>query len=501
MKGSDQLLPRAIYSAAQVRELERIAIQERGIPSYTLMNRAAEAALRVLRAHWPSARKVLICCGAGNNAGDGYVLARLAAAAGLTVRVLALVPAERLQGDAARAARDCVAAGGAVDAFDATASPVLGFAADVVVDALLGTGLDRPLGADFERVVAGLNAASIPVLALDIPTGLHADTGLPLGNAIRASVTVTFVGLKQGLFLGVARDYCGVLEFADLDIPADSGRALRPPLNRLTAADLTAALPRRARTAHKGAHGRLLLVGGGPGMSGAIRLAAEAALRAGAGLADVATHPHSVATVMAGRPEIMCHAIETAESLDELLELADGVVAGPGLGRSEWSSALWRRILATDLPLVVDADALNMLAVSPHRRRNWILTPHPGEAARLLAKPAAEIQLDRLGAVSELARRYGAVAVLKGACSLIACTDDLTYVCDRGNPGMAAAGMGDVLAGVLGALVVQIKDLGQSARAGVLLHALAGDAAAEDGERGLLASDLMPQIRRWANPS
>jgi len=187
--------------------------------------------------------------------------------------------------------------------------------------------------------------------------------------------------------------------------------------------------------------------------------------------------------------------------LDELLGLADGVVAGPGLGRSDWSRALWQRILATDLPLVVDADALNLLAESPCRRSPWILTPHPGEAARLLGKPAAEIQLDRLGAVRELADRYQAVAVLKGACSLVAAAEDFVGVCDRGNPGMAAAGMGDVLAGVLGALLVQTKDLAATARAGVLLHALAGDVAAREGERGMVASDLMPHIRRWANPS
>jgi NAD(P)H-hydrate epimerase len=500
MKGSEPSLPSAIYSAAQVRELDRIAIEERGVEGYVLMSRAGEAALQTVQARWPSAHKLLVYCGAGNNAGDGYVLARFAAAAGFSVRVSALVPVRRLTGDAVRAARDCAAAGVRIDPFDADAEPTRDFTPDVIADALLGTGIDRPLHEDFAKAVALVNAGSTPVLALDVPSGLHADTGLPLGDAIRASVTVTFIGLKQGCFLGMARDYCGELELADLGVPAAWSAQLQPVLNRLMPADLKAALPRRARTAHKGAHGRLLLVGGGPGMSGAIRLAAEAALRAGAGLVEVATHPHSVATVMSGRPEIMCHPLETADELDRLLESADGVVVGPGLGRSAWSRALWQRVSAANLPLVVDADALNLLAETPTPRGRWILTPHPGEAARLLGTATAQIQRDRLAAVRALGERYSGVAVLKGACTLVAAAD-LVHVCDRGNPGMAVGGMGDVLAGVLGALVVQTNDLIRSARAGVLLHALAGDSAAEHGERGMLAADLLPQIRRWANPS
>jgi NAD(P)H-hydrate epimerase len=485
-----------------VRELDRIAVAEHGIPSYTLMTRAAEAALRTLRAHWPRATKLLICCGAGNNAGDGYVLARLAAAAGFTVHVLALVAPAQLRGDAARAFEDAKSAGLVVEHFDAAADQVLRFAPDVIVDALLGIGLDRPLRGDFGRAVALLNSANLPILALDVPTGLHADTGLPLGSAIRATVTITFVGLKQGLFLGVAADYCGALEFADLGVPREAGLALTPTLQRLTTADLRTALPPRTRTAHKGAHGRVLVVGGGPGMSGAIRLAAEAALRAGAGLVYVATQPQSVATVMSGRPEIICHGVGAAEDLDPLLALADAVVVGPGLGRSEWASGLWHRSLETNLPLIVDADALNLLAASPRPRGRWILTPHPGEAARLLGKATADVQLDRLGSVRELAGRYDAVAILKGAGTLIAqAGSERAQVCERGNPGMATAGMGDVLAGVLGALVVQGNDLARAACAGVLLHALAGDAAAVDGERGMLASDLFVQLRRWANPT
>jgi NAD(P)H-hydrate epimerase len=254
-----------------------------------------------------------------------------------------------------------------------------------------------------------------------------------------------------------------------------------------------------------------LLVGGAPGTAGAIRLAAEAALRVGAGLVYVATDRDSVAVVLAGRAELMCRAVERAEDLDSLLAVADGVVLGPGLGQSEWSRSLWRRVMDSDLPLVVDADGLNLLAElgapaarGPGARSDWLLTPHPGEAARLLGSEAGDVQNDRLGTVRALALRYGATAVLKGACTLVAVPekDGDVRVCDYGNPGMGTAGVGDVLAGVLGGLLVQLRDLPSAARTGVLLHALAGDdAAAEDGERGLVASDLLPAIRRRANPS
>jgi NAD(P)H-hydrate epimerase len=268
--------------------------------------------------------------------------------------------------------------------------------------------------------------------------------------------------------------------------------------------DLTRALPRRPRSAHKGSCGRLLLVGGGPGMPGAIRLAAEAALRAGAGLVYVATHPDSVTAVLAGRPEIICHSVTSGDNLDTLLASVDGVVLGPGLGTSEWAEGLWRRVLEADVPLVLDADGLNLLAREPIERDEWLLTPHPGEAARLLpAGTVDSVQRDRLAAVTALAARYRAIAILKGPHTLVATPRAAAAprVCDHGNPGMATGGTGDVLAGTLGSLLVQTGDLEMAAHAGVLLHAMAGDAAAQDGERGTLASDLLPHLRAWANPS
>ena len=279
MKGARAELPKDIYTAEQVRALDGIAINELGIPGYELMCRAGEAALAALQGYWPRARSVAVLCGAGNNAGDGYVVARLARQQGLRVRVIAVVPADRLTGDAARAWQDYAQPGGTVEAFSAESA----LTEDVVVDGLLGTGLTRELDGDFLAAVNAINGSTRPVLALDIPTGLHAETGLRLGAAVEAAVTVTFVGLKRGLFLGVAPDYRGALEFSNLAIPDAAYARLNAGIERLTPAILEGLLPPRPRTAHKGANGSVLLVGGAPGMAGAIRLAGEAALRAGAG--------------------------------------------------------------------------------------------------------------------------------------------------------------------------------------------------------------------------
>ena len=497
MRAVSPSLPEPIYTADQVRRLDRIAIEEMGISGYALMRRAGEAAVAALRWRWPAARSLAVYCGAGNNAGDGYVVARLARGLGLMARVVAVVSPNRLSGDAARAWGDFRDGGGSVEPFDAKRLA----GEDLIVDALLGSGLDRELRGDFLAAVAAIGASGRPVLSLDIPTGLHADTGLPLGAAVHADLTVTFVGLKQGLFVGEGADHRGALEFASLSIPPAVHAKVEPPMRRLTDASARAVLPPRPRTAHKGDAGRLLLVGGGPGMSGAIRLAAEAALRSGAGLVRVATHPDSVGPVMAGRAEVMCAAIEDARQLEPCLRAADGVVLGPGLGRSAWARAVWERVLASDLPLVLDADGLNLLAEGGRGRSKWILTPHPGEAARLLGTSIQEIQANRPRAAAWIAERFQGVAVLKGAGTLVATPDgDPIGLCDRGNPGMATAGMGDVLAGILGGLLVQSGDLASVARAGVWVHAVCGDAAAEGGERGLLAEDLMAHVRRAVNP-
>jgi ADP-dependent NAD(P)H-hydrate dehydratase / NAD(P)H-hydrate epimerase len=499
MRALAERLPERVFTAAQVRELERLAIERCGVTDYELMCRAAAGALRTIEQRWPNARGLAIVCGAGNNAGDGLVVARLAEAGGRAVKVLLVAPADRFRGAAAQAAADCRSAGIAFTRFE----PRELSGADVIVDALLGTGLKRPVDDDFRAAIDGVNAAGLPVLALDIPSGLDADSGWPSPVAVRATATVTFLGLKQGLFLGAAIDYCGELEFEGLDVPAELGAELASPLKRLRFDELRRVLPPRLRSAHKGSSGRLLLIGGGPGMPGAIRLAAEAALRVGAGLVYVAAHPDSLASVLAGRPEIIGISTKSDVDLDNILRVVDGVVLGPGLGQSSWAHGLWRRLVHSDVPLVLDADGLNLLALERVERDRWMLTPHPGEAARLLPGGTVEsVQRDRVAAAAALAARYRAIAVLKGPHTLIAVPNvDALRVCDRGNPGMATGGTGDVLAGTLGSLLVQTGSLKEAAYAGVLLHALAGDAAAKEGERGTLASDLLSHLRAWANPS
>jgi NAD(P)H-hydrate epimerase len=489
-------LPTEVYSVASVREFDRVAIEDHGIAGYTLMTRAATAALQAALAQFPQARRWQVLCGAGNNGGDGYVLARLAAAEGIVVSTVALVDPAGLSGDAAKAYGDFAAEGGVVVPW----AGELDAAADLLVDGLLGSGLERDVGGDFAACVGAMNEHPAPVLALDIPTGLHGDSGAVMGCAVQADLTMTFVGLKTGLVVGQGPELCGELRFAGLDIP-DDWRASRPAEYRLTGdAMLARALPRRSRAAHKGQFGHVLVVGGGAGMPGAVRLCGEAALRAGAGLVSIATDPGHAAMIVASRPELMPHGIGGAADLDPLLERADVIAFGPGLGRSEWARELVERLRDDERPCVWDADALNWLAEAPNTAPRRVITPHPGEAGTLLGAAVAEIQADRRKAVEALQARYGGAAVLKGAGTLVASGESAPWLCRAGNPGMATAGMGDVLTGVIAALLAQGLDFATAAAVGVEIHARAGDRAAAAGERGLLASDLLGELRAFVNP-
>lgn len=277
-----------------------------------------------------------------------------------------------------------------------------------------------------------------------------------------------------------------------------------PLMRRTDESEIALALPRRARDAHKGSSGRVLVIGGGPGMPGAVHLAGTAALRVGAGLVTVAGAAENIAAIAGATPELIYLPVSSVTRLDEALAAATVVAVGPGLGTGDWSTRLWAQVLRAKRPLtVVDADALNLLALDPVRLpADWIITPHPGEAARLLGVETAAVQADRLGAVRELHSKYGAVSVLKGAGTLVAGGGAMPqiYICDRGNPGMATAGMGDVLTGVVAGLCAQVEDSALAARVAVLVHALAGDSAAMRGSRGLIASDVIAELRGWVNP-
>ncbi|SDM01122.1 NAD(P)H-hydrate epimerase [Modicisalibacter muralis] len=487
----------SLYTAAQVRELDRRTLAEIE-DGFELMRRAAAAAYAALRRHWPRARSLCVLCGSGNNAGDGYVIAALAVGDGLDVQLVALRDPAELKNDAARAFEMARKAG-----LEATpwrhGTTLIG---EVIVDALLGTGLGGDVREPYRSAVEAINARQLPVLAVDVPSGLSADTGAVLGVAVEASVTVTFIADKFGLHTGAAADHVGELIVEPLGVDTAQHADLAPVAERLEASIVAEALPARRRGSHKGDFGHVLVIGGAPGLGGAALLASQAAARLGAGKVSLATAPEHVGASLMRTPEVMARGVRGVPDVAPLLSTADVIVIGPGLGQGAWGQGLLQVALEAGKPLVIDADGLNLLVRHwPEARRDdWLLTPHPGEAGCLLGIGGGEVQADRLAAIHQLQQRRGGVTVLKGAGSLIAGPQGIG-VCTYGNPGMASGGMGDVLSGLLGALVAQGLALETAARVGTVLHAQAADAAArESGERGLLAGDLACYARSLANP-
>ena len=487
-----------LYTAEQVRGIDYAAINEMGIAGYKLMCRAGKAVVDEAHIHFPFARHWLILCGPGNNGGDGYVVARLADKAGVHVTVCSLVDPEQLKGDAALAYEDWQAAGG-----ELTQWPLADETAfDLALDALLGTGIDREVSGKFRQAIAYLNQLNCPKIAIDIPSGLNADTGAVMGCAVQSHNTVTFVGRKRGMYTADGPDYCGHIAFDDLAVPTeaalkysvDAGSLLSPGF-------LAETLNPRPRNSHKGSFGHVLAVGGIKGMSGAIRLCGEAALRSGAGRVTLATDPAHADLVNLSRPELMVKAIGDDADLQPLLG-GDYVLAlGPGLGDTDWSGALLKTCLGAQAAMVVDADGLNLLAKYSQdnavSRENWILTPHPAEAARLLNCKVSEIQQDRVLAAITIAKRFAACVVLKGCGTVVANPSGEYAICSSGNPGMATAGSGDVLTGIIAALLGQGLSCFDAAKAGVLAHAVAGDLATEKvGEMALVAGDIIDKLPR-----
>lgn len=485
-----------LYTAAATRELDRRAIEDHGIPGIVLMRRAGGAVFEALCERWPDARSITVFCGKGNNAGDGYVIAGLARDRRLEVQLLQVTDASGLTGDAARARDWALDRGVSIEDF-APGAEVRG---ELIVDALLGTGLSGAVREPFVAAIDAIGAADCPVLAVDLPSGLGADSGAVLGCAVRADVTVTLIGAKRGLLTGAGPDLAGDLVFDDLGVPPGvyGETGIHAPVALLRLGEGACRLPARAPTAHKGAFGHVLVVGGDHGSGGAVLLAAEAALRCGAGLVSVATRREHLPALLARTPEVMAHGIETRAELLALAERATVIVAGPGLGTGPWSEQLLDGVLAAERPRVLDADALNLvaakgLACGPAPA---VLTPHPGEAARLLGSDTASIAEDRFAALDALRERSGAAVLLKGAGTLIA-GDEGIALCPYGNPGMASGGMGDVLSGVIGALLAQGLAPGPAAQLGACLHGAAADLAVTGiGAPGLLASDLMPELAR-----
>ncbi len=482
-----------LYTAAQVRALDRTAIDEFDIAGYTLMCRAGAECFRLLKVHWPEAQQIGVICGPGNNGGDGLVLARLAHEVGLDVQVLMVGSPNDLSGDAAQAATDWLAAGGII-----TPWVVDGFEdPDVIIDALLGSGLNRAVEGSMLEAVQTINSQQTPVLAVDVPSGICADSGAVLGEAVRATITVSFIGRKRGLYTGAALDHCGLLLFDELKVPSGTYRQTAPAAQLLPARATCRQLPARRRDSHKGVFGAVLVVGGDHHMAGAVSLTGMAALRSGSGLVKVATRPEHNQLINQAAQELMCHGVDQMPALSVLIDWADVVALGPGLGLGDWSTQLFMTAVDSAGPLVVDADGLNLLAAHSVERDNWILTPHPGEAAKLLGRSTQQVQADRFTAALDIASRYNAVCVLKGAGTVIANPTGRLRVIDGGNPGMASAGMGDALTGIIASLLGQGLSRDTAADLGCAAHAYAGDLAARKGERGIIASDLiefLPQV-------
>ena len=492
-----QTVPTALYRAEQVRQLDRLAI-EAGTPGQTLMQRAAQAALDSLIVRWPQARQLHIVCGKGNNGGDGYLLGMLALQAGLQPVVFEVTDhAAKLQGDAATARSRAAQAGVTIRLLPDTGDADL-HACDLLVDAVLGTGLGGPPRSEYATAIARINAGALPVLAIDVPSGLCSDTGERLGEqAVIATATISFIGLKAGLLTGAAADHVGALWFDALGVDQQLFCDVEPFAQRLEWSTLATQLPRRAASAFKNHSGHLLVIGGDTGMGGAALLAAETALRAGAGLVSVLTRAEHVPAMLARRPELMVQAADSRHVINTAIERASAVVVGPGLGMGPWSQQLLQAVIELDKPLLLDADALNLVAERPALmpKRTDVITPHPGEARRLLG---GNVPASRWDCASKLLDTGARAAVLKGAGSIIA-TPGRLVVCPYGNAGMATAGMGDVLSGVIGSLLARGYCAAQAAELGVCWHAVSGDLlAARDGQLGIVAGDMAGALRDTA---
>ena len=483
-----------LYSSEGSRLVDREAINSLQLAEGELMERAGAAAYGVICRRWPGISTLNVVCGPGNNGGDGYIVARLAHEAGIKVRVCQVVSPKT--DDAQRALEQLNLRGVTVEPANIE---TIG-EAELVVDAVLGTGLSRRPSGVFKTAIQAINASGRPVLALDCPSGLDMDTGWTGGVAVQATVTVAFICLKGGLLTGRAPDLTGDIVVECLEVPAAVLTNVEPMACCISARIVQERLPARRRTMHKGEAGHLVVIGGDVSMAGAAQLAGTAALRTGAGLVTIATRRSNMDAIGRSQPELMCHPVEDQLSLETVLAGKTAVVVGPGLGQSQWGVEMLSAVLASGLPGVVDADALNLLAQAPRQTGEMILTPHPGEASRLLNTDIDAIQSQRFVSATKIRSQYDGICVLKGAGTLVATEGGNLWLCKEGNPGMATAGMGDVLAGIIGALLCQGLVPGDAAIAGVWLHSRAADlAAADGGERGLLASDLRGNHRRLVN--
>ncbi|HEY0255580.1 MAG TPA: NAD(P)H-hydrate dehydratase, partial [Kofleriaceae bacterium] len=492
-----------VVTASEMRALDKATIEDIGIPAFTLMETAgrgvAAVAFAMLRqggAHLASGTnfQVAVVCGPGNNGGDGFVTARVLRAAEIDATVYLAAPRTRIKDDALHHLEVLERAGGVVRMIDSPTT--LGessdaiVAADLVIDALLGIGVTKPVEGHFANVIAAINNAK-RVLALDVPSGLDTDTGAVHGTAVRAERTATMAAHKVALATSPGFAHGGEIDVIDIGTPPGLVATQGVRAHVVEQRDVIGWLPRIAQLDHKGTRGHVLVVGGSPGMRGAGRLSAMAALRAGAGLVTIAAEGEFTA-----EDSIMTK--EVSGDLAKVIEGKAAIVIGPGLGKSDRAASWVGEVLAAGIPAVFDADALNLIAgvTGALARANGpvVITPHPGEAARLLGISTKEVEADRLAAARALADRTKTIVVLKGARTIICdgtLDDDHCSINPTGGPALGTAGSGDVLSGVIGALLAQRLGAHDAARAGVYLHGQAGDDLAKvHGDRGVISSDL-----------
>lgn len=499
---NDYSLPEDLYSADAVRAIDRYVIDQQGVDGFALMQAAAASAFRRLMRTWPEPSAILVLCGAGNNGGDGYLVAANAKRHGIDVRCIAVAPTEKLKGDARKAWLKAIDDG--VDVQSLPDNPDAGSSLpfdqiDLIVDAMLGTGVTGAPREPFAGIIDQCNQVSVPVLAVDVPSGLDSSRGTVSGVAIRADVTVTFIALKAGLFTGYGPECCGRLVFESLDTDEWASETNETPVaRRLDWAAVRSRLPRRPANAHKGRFGHILVVAGGHGFGGAGILAAEAAARSGAGLVSLATHPEYVGAALARCPSLMVRGVNHGSELRPVMDAATVIVCGPGIGQGAWGQQMLQQVVASGKPRLLDADALNLLAngavqdAGNQGAEDQILTPHPGEAARLLGCTVADVEADRVAAATRLQELYGGVVLLKGAGTVIASAQNIPAIVSGSNPGMATGGMGDVLSGMIGGFWGQFTSAQFAADAGASLHlAAAGVASQSKGFMGLLPDDVI----------
>lgn len=473
-----------LYNREQVYALDRLVIEADAQPGLQLMYRAALSVWRNIQRRWPETSDMLVLAGAGNNGGDAYAVACLARDDGVKVQVVSMGDLKRQSEESAHFRQWWLEAGGTEQAWDGTLPDC-----DLLVDGLLGIGLNKKLDKKWQALIAAINEHPTKRVAIDIPSGLNADTGSAQPVAVRAGLTVSFIGRKIGCYIGDGPDFCGERVFEDLGLSKATARRIEP-LARTLEADTITPPPARQNNSHKNSFGHVLVVGGAPEFAGAAHLAGDAALRIGAGLVSLCVHPDSIKRYDAG--ELM---VKPWAAFADLAKQASVILVGPGLGQSDEAVKLLKKIGKLTLPMIIDADALLAEFLDGVAGRQVVMTPHPGEAARLLEMKAAAIQQDRPAALNRLIQRWGLVTVLKGSGTLVAAPGSKLSVCTHGHAGMASAGMGDVLAGIIAGLVAQGLPVADAARAGVLIHALAAERFAESAHAdSLIASDVSAAV-------